>query len=327
MLTTSGQDFGNVLRGASKPVNTFGEIYTAAVTADNRVAASLENPIVLWSQPSGINPEGKYAPQVAVMTCTPVTGFFELFGRIQVRLTSAKILQRERKLNEKKIVKPQERTEAGEHQIPTVAQGDTNDGMIQELLKELEELDEPHELSEDDEAIIDALLQELELEIAFPVRDEQIELVAEMEVHESLAKCCGASDVLAEGISDDKGASSSDTKNETERKCGSKGSHLTGRLERPNSLIPIEVIQQHPTLCHRRRLWVPHRKHGRRKYDSQPMGFRGLRGPTRRKPGRWKPDQIVMPPMPMQLRPDGIRRWSSRRKISRRKSVDRCSVQ
>ena len=67
--------------------------------------------------------------------------------------------------------------------------------MIQELLKELEGLDEPHVLSKDDEAMIDALLQELELEIAFPVRNERIELIAEMEGHESLAKCCGAPDV------------------------------------------------------------------------------------------------------------------------------------
>ena len=49
--------------------------------------------------------------------------------------------------------------------------------MIQELLKELQELDEAKELSEDDEAMIDVLLQELELEIAFPVRDGRIEIL------------------------------------------------------------------------------------------------------------------------------------------------------
>ena len=43
----------------------------------------------------------KYALQGAVMTCTPVTGYFELFDRSQVRITSAKILQRERQRNEK----------------------------------------------------------------------------------------------------------------------------------------------------------------------------------------------------------------------------------
>ena len=134
VMKTSGQEFDSALGGASKLVNSFGKVYTAAVTADNGVAASLENPIVPWSLPSGINPEGKYAPQVAVMTCTPVAGYFEIIDRSQVRITSVKFLQRERQLNEMKIVEPQDRREAGEHQIPTVSPGDTNDGMIQELL-------------------------------------------------------------------------------------------------------------------------------------------------------------------------------------------------
>ena len=220
------------------------------------------------------------------------------------------------------IVKPQARREAGEHQIPTVAHSETNDGMIQELLKELEELDQPNELSEDDEAMIDVLLQELEFEIAFPVSDERIELIAEMEGQESLAKCSGAPDVLVEVISVDNGASSSKTMNEAEGKCGSKGSRLTGRFERPNSLIPIEVIHQHPTLCHGR-LCVPHRKHGRRRHECQQMGLRGLCWPTHRKHGRWKPGQTMMPPLPLQLRPDGTRLWCSQRKRSRWKSVNR----
>ena len=249
-MKTSGQEFDSALGGASKLVNSFGEIYTAAVTSDNGVAASLKNPLVSWSQKSGNNQEGKYAPQVAVMTCTPPKGYFEVFDRSQVRITSAKILQRERQLNEKEIVNPQARRVVGEHQIPTVAQSDTNDGMIQELLKELEELEEPHELSEDDEAMIDALLQELELEIVFPVRDERIEMIAEIEGNESLVNA----DVSAEGINEDNGASSSEALIETEGKCGSKGSHLTGRFEQPNSLVPIGVIQQHPGLSHKRRL-------------------------------------------------------------------------
>ena len=56
-----------------------------------------------WSQPSGLNPEGKYVPQVSVITCTPVTGNSELIDRSQVRITSAKLLQRERQLNEKTV--------------------------------------------------------------------------------------------------------------------------------------------------------------------------------------------------------------------------------
>ena len=54
-LKTRGQEFDSALRGASKLESSFGEIHTAAVTADNGVAASLENPIVPWSQPSGSN--------------------------------------------------------------------------------------------------------------------------------------------------------------------------------------------------------------------------------------------------------------------------------
>ena len=56
-------------------------------------------------------------------------------------------MQRTCQLNEKKIVKPQAQREAAEHQLPTVAQGDPNDGMIEQLLKELAELDELHEVS------------------------------------------------------------------------------------------------------------------------------------------------------------------------------------
>ena len=155
--------------------------------------------------------------------------------------------------------------------------------------------------------MLDALLHELELAIAFPVKDERIHLIA---------------DVSAEGISEDNAASSSETMIEAEGKCGSKGSHLTGRFERPNSLIPNEVVQQYPTLCHGR-LWVPHRKHGRRRHERQQMGLRGLCWPTLRKHGRWKPGQTMRPPLPLQLRPDETRLWCSQRKRSRWKSVNR----
>ena len=145
-----------------------------------------------------------------MITCTPVTGDSELIDQSQVRITSAKLLQRERRLNEK-TVKPQARRESGEHQLRTIAQGDPDDGMIEELLKELEELDEPHEFTEDNEAMIDALLQELQLEIALSVKDERIELIAEMERIECVAKYGGAHNVLVVSISEVKGASSSET--------------------------------------------------------------------------------------------------------------------
>ena len=211
-------------------------------------------------------------PRVAVRTCTPVLGCFELFERSQVRI-SAKILQREKKLNEKKVVKPQGRREAGEHQLCRPGQplgleahqldkenpeeldkphelSEDDEAMIDELLKELEELDKPHELCQDDDAMIDALLHELELEIAFPAREKRIELTAKIEGNELRAN----PDVSAESISENNGTSSSEATMEAEGRCGSKRSHLTGRFERPNSFIPVEVIQQRPTLCHKRRL-------------------------------------------------------------------------
>ena len=319
---THGREPDSTLEDVSKLGNSSREVLNIADTAADRSAVNLAGPIVVqWSQPSGINPEGKHVHQVAVMTYTPVTEGFESIGRSQVGITTAKLSQRERQLSEEKI-EPQARIKANETRISTFAQGDRDDEMIDELLKELEELDKPHELSEDDEAMIDALLRELELEIAFPVGYERIELFAKIEGNELRAN----PDVSAESINEDNGASSSEATMEAEGRCGSKRSHLTGRFERPNNLIPVEVTQQRPTLCHRRRLWVSHRKHGRWKHERQQMGLRGLCWPTHRKHGRWKPDEMVMPPLPMHPRPEGTRRWSSRRKRSRWKSVNRCSV-
>ena len=319
---THGREPDSTLEDVSKLGNSSREVLNIADTAADRSAVNLAGPIVVqWSQPSGINPEGKHVHQVAVMTYTPVTEGFESIGRSQVGITTAKLSQRERQLSEEKI-EPQARIKANETRISTFAQGDRDDEMIDELLKELEELDKPHELSEDDEAMIDALLRELELEIAFPVGYERIELIAKIEGNELRAN----PDVSAESINEDNGASSSEATMEAEGRCGSKRSHLTGRFERPNNLIPVEVTQQRPTLCHRRRLWVSHRKHGRWKHERQQMGLRGLCWPTHRKHGRWKPDEMVMPPLPMHPRPEGTRRWSSRRKRSRWKSVNRCSV-
>ena len=287
---THGREPDSTLEDVSKLGKSSREVLNIADTAADRSAVNLASPIVVqWSQPSGINPEGKHVHQVAVMTYTPVTEGFESIGRSQVGITTAKLSQRERQLNEEKI-EPQARIKANETRISTFAQGDRDDEMIDELLKELEELDKPHELSEDDEAMIDALLRELELEIASPVGYERIELIAKIEGNELRAN----PDVSAESINEDNGASSSEATMEAERRCGSKRSHLTGRFERSNNLIPVEVTQQRPTLRHRRRLWVSHRKHG-----------------------RWKPDEMVMPPLPMQPRPEGTRRWSSRRKRSR----------
>ena len=319
---THGREPDSTLEDVSKLGNSSREVLNIADTAADRSAVNLAGPIVVqWSQPKGINPEGKHVHPVAVTTYTPVTEGFESIGRSQVGITTAKLSQRERQLSGEKI-EPQARIKANETRISTFAQGDRDDEMIDELLKELEELDKPHELSEDDEAMIDALLRELELEIVFPVGYERIELIAKGEGNELRAN----PDVSAESINEDNGASSSEATMEAEGRCGSKRSHLTGRFERPNNLIPVEVTQQRPTLCPRRRLWVSHRKHGRWKHERQQMSLRGLCWPTHRKHGRWKPDEMVKPPLPMHPRPEGTRRWSSRRKRSRWKSVNRCSV-
>ena len=80
--------------------------------------------------------------------------------------------------------------------------------------------------------MIDALLQELELEIAYPVKDEQIELIEEIEENESLAKDCHPPppELLAESIKEVKRASSSETMIQAEGKFSPYGSHLTGRF-------------------------------------------------------------------------------------------------
>ena len=319
---THGRESDSTLEDVSKLGNSSIEVLNVADTAADRFAVSLASPIVVpRSQLGGINPEGKHVHQVAVMTCTPLTDDFTLLVRSRERMVED-INWEKGQLAEVMVVENHHQRLMEERWKPaTVAVKGVDHEMIDELLKELEELDKPHELSEDDEAVIEDLLYELELEIAFPAREERIELTAKIEGNELRAN----PDVSAKSISEDNGASRSDATMEAEGRCGSKRSHLTGRFERPNSLIPVEVIQQRPTLCHRRRLWVSHRKHGRWKHERQQMGLRGLCWPTHRNHGRWKPDEMV-PPLPMQPRPERTRRWSSRRKRSRWKSVNRCSV-
>ena len=156
---THGREPDSTLEDVSKLGNSSREVLNIADTAADRFAVNLASPIVVqWSQPSGINPEGKHVHQVAVMTYTPVTEGFESIGRNQVRITTAKLLKRERQLSEEKI-EPQARKKANETQISTVAQGDRIDEMVEQLLREMEELDESHKLSDEDETVINALLK------------------------------------------------------------------------------------------------------------------------------------------------------------------------
>ena len=323
---THGREPDSTLEDVSKLGNYSREVLNIADTAADRFAVSLASLIVVqWSQPSGINPEGKHVHQVAVMTFTPVTEGLESIGRNQVRITSAKFLQRERPLNEMKIVKPQARRKAGERQIPTVAQNDTNDEMIQEMLREIEELDESHRLFDEDETIIDALLEELELENADQDGGGRSEF---LDVEEVPVPCTGVYKVSAECICDvTKATGRSETDIKAEGRCSFQSTEVDCSHERHYCQNPDEVTPQRPAPTRWKQFWVSHRKHGRWKHERQQIGLRGLCWPTHRKHGRWKPDKMVMLPLPMQPRPDGTRRWSSRRKRSRWKCVNRCSVQ
>ena len=196
---THGREPDSTLEDVSKLGNSSREVLNIDDTAADRSAVNLAGPIVVqWSQPSGINPEGKHVHQVAVMTYTPVTEGFESIGRNQVRITTAKLLKRERQLSEEKI-EPQARKKANETQISTVAQGDRDDEMVEQLLREMEELDASHKLSDEDETVIDALLEELELENAGQDEGERSEFI---DVEEVPVHCTGVYQVSVECICD-----------------------------------------------------------------------------------------------------------------------------
>ena len=318
---THGREPDSTLEDVSKLGNSSREVLNIADTAADRSAVNLAGPIVVqWSQPSGINPEGKHVHQVAVMTYTPVTEGFEAIGRNQVRITTAKLLKRERQLSEEKI-EPQARKKPNETQISTVAQGDRDDEMVEQLLREMEELDESHKLSDEDETVIDALLEELELENAGQDEGERSEFI---DVEEVPVHCTGVYQVSVECICDViKATGRSETDIEAEGKCFFPSTEVDCSHERHYCQNPEEVIPQHPAFTRRKQFWVPHRKHSRRKTEDQQMGLRGLCWPTHRKHGRRKPGQTVMSPLPMQLRPNGTRRWCSQRKRTKWKSSNR----
>ena len=222
--------------------------------------------------------------------------------------------------------------------------GDPDDGMIEEMLREIEELDESHRLSDEDETIIDALLEEQELENADQGGGEHSEF---LDVEEVPVPCTGVYKVSAECICDvTKATGRSGTDIEAEGKCSFQSTEVDCSHEQHYCQIPDEVIPQRPALTRRKQFWVPHRKHSRRKTEDQQkglqrlcwpthrkhgrwkharqqMGLRGLCWPTHRKHGRWKPGQTVMSPLQMQLRPNATRRWCSQRKRTKWKSSNR----
>ena len=191
---------------------------------------------------------------------------------------------------------------------------DVDGAMSDEILREIEELDESHKLSDEDETIMDALLDELELENAGQDGGDWSEF---RDVEEVPVPYTGVYKVSAECTCDvTKVTVRSETDIESEGKCSFQSTELDCSHERHYCQIPEEATPQRPIPTHRKQFWVPHRKHCRRKTENQQMGLCGLCWPTHRKHCRWKPDKMVMPPLSMQPRPDGTPRWSSRRKRS-----------
>ena len=203
----------------------------------------------------------------------------------------------------------------------TSAVKDVDDAMIDEMLKAIEELDESHELSEEDEAIIDALLEELDLEYADQVRGGRSGL---LELEGVIVHVNGVHKMLTESVCDvTKATGRSQTDIEAEGKCFFPSTEAEGSLERHCCHTLDEAIPQRRALTQRRRFWVHHRKHCRRRTEDQQMGLQRRSWPTHRKHGRWKAVQQMGQPPQLQLRSDGARRWRSQRKRVKWKSGKR----
>ena len=124
--------------------------------------------------------------------------------------------------------------------------GDPGDGTIEEMLIELEELDKPHEWTEDDEATIDALLKELELENADQDRGGRSEI---RDVKEVPVPCTCLYKVSVECICDvTKATGISETDIKAEGKCCSRNDQLTGGRTQDHCLNPFEDTQQQAAL-------------------------------------------------------------------------------
>ena len=112
----------------------------------------------------------------------------------------------------------------------TSAVKDVDDAMIDEMLKAIEELDESHELSEEDEAIIDALSEELDLKKADQDRGGRSEL---LELEGVIVHGNGVHKMLTESVCDVTQATGrSETDIEAEGKCFFPSTEAKGSLER-----------------------------------------------------------------------------------------------
>ena len=263
-----------------KADNCFCEAATSANASDDRVLVRPDDSAV------GINAEGKCAHHTAMMTCTSLPNNFEVLVRSRESVVEEKNWE-QGQLTEVMVVEHQHQRLMEERWNPaTTAVKDVDDAMIDEMLKAIEELDESHELSEEDEAIIDALLEALDLEK--PDQDRGGRSESEfLELEGVIVHGNGVHKMSTESVWDvTKATGRSETDLVAERKCFFPSTEAKESLERHCCHTLDEAIPQRPALAQRRRFWVPHRKHCRRRTGDQQFGV-----PTHRKRGRWKADR------------------------------------
>ena len=160
VITIRSHDFDRELEAVLLPDNFSRKITNTASTRDTRAPAGPDASAV------GVNAEGKYAAQFAVRTGTLLTNEFEVLVRSPESIVEETIWEQEQ-VAEVMVVENQRQRLMEECWVPaTVAVKDVDGAMLDEILREIEELDESYKLFDGDETIIDALLDELELENA-----------------------------------------------------------------------------------------------------------------------------------------------------------------
>ena len=223
ITTTRSHDFEREWEAVLLPDNCFCEAATSANASDDRVLAKPKYSAV------GFDAEGKRAPHTAVMTCSPLTNDFEVLVRSRETVVED-INWEQGQLTEVLVVEHQHQRLMEERWNPaTSAVKDVDDAMIDEMLKAIEELDESHDLSEEDEAISDALLEELDLESADQERGGRSEL---LELERGIVHGNGVHKMLTESVCDvTKATGRSETDIEAEGKCFFPSTETKGSLE------------------------------------------------------------------------------------------------
>ena len=219
ITTTRSHDFEREWEAVLLPDNCFCEAATSANASDARVLAKPKYSAV------GFDAEGMRAPHTAVMTCSPLMNDFEVLVRSRETVVED-INWEQGQLTEVLVVEHQHQRLMEERWNPaTSAVKDVDDAMIDEMLKAIEELDGSHDLSEEDEAIIDALLEELDLENADQERGGRSEL---LELEGGIVYGNGVHKMLTESICDvTKATGRSET--DIEKQKGSASSQVLKR--------------------------------------------------------------------------------------------------